>query len=120
MGLSPVFRLALMNWVIILSLIVLVIVVFFGWANNQAKKQHTAFTKDDVVKAIENVFSNDLHDEWDLFLAWPINDPYLESVRQKCLLIFKEHQGKEKGKDIETAGESKLRLILDELTKRVE
>jgi hypothetical protein len=119
MGLSPVFRLALMNWVIILSLIVIVIVVFFCWANNQAKKQHAAFTKDDVVKAIENVFANELHDEWDLFLAWPINDPYLESVRQKCLLIFKEHQGKEKGKDIETTGEAKLQLILEELKMHV-
>jgi hypothetical protein len=108
-----------MTWLVIVLLIAIFIRLFFCWANHQTKKQHAAFAKDDVVKAIENVFADELHDEWDLFLAWPINDPYLESVRQKCLLIFKEHQGKEKGKDIETAGEAKLKSILDELTKRV-
>jgi hypothetical protein len=107
-----------MNWIVIVALIAVFMVVFFWWANSQTKRQHAAFTKDDVAKAIENVFTNDYHDEWDLFLAWPIKDPYLESVRQKCLLVCEEHAGKEKGKDIETCGESKLRVILEELTKR--
>jgi len=107
-----------MTWIVTVSLIAVFTGAFFWWANSQTKKQHAAFTRDDVVKAIESVFTNDSHDEWDLFLAWPIKDPPLESVRQKCLLICREHAGKEKGKDIETAGESKLRLILDELTRR--
>jgi hypothetical protein len=30
------------------------------------------------------------HDTWDLFLGWPINDPYLESIRLECLRICQE------------------------------
>lgn len=106
-----------MSWIVAVSLIGTFVIIFFWWANRQTKKQHAAFTKDDVVKAIDNVFTNDSHDEWDLFLAWPINDPHLESMRRKCILIRNVHGGKEKGKDIETAGEFKLRTILNELTK---
>jgi predicted RNA-binding protein len=91
---------------------------FFGWANHQAKKQHAAFTRSDVIAAIENVLSNDYHDEWDLFLSWPIRVSYLESMRQRCIAISEEYSGKEKGKHIATSGESKLLLILDELRDR--
>jgi hypothetical protein len=107
-----------MAWIVTAALIAALIVIVFWWGNSQTRKQHAAFTKNDVVKAIENVLTNDYHDEWDLFLAWPIRDPYLEAVRQECLVVCKEHSGKEKGRDIETTGEARLRLILDELTTR--
>ena len=107
-----------MYWIPVASLLVLAVLSFFAWSNHQAKRQHAGFTKDDVRAAIENVLSGDSHDEWDLFLAWPIGDPYLESVRQRCIGISKEYSGAEKGKDIATGGETTLRLILDELRNR--
>ncbi len=107
-----------MHWVLIVAILVVAVFSFFGWANRQTKKQHAAFTKNDVVAAIENVLSGGYHDEWDLFLAWPIGDSYLESVRRRCIAISSEYSGAEKGKDIATSGETKLHLILDELKNR--
>ena len=109
-----------MQWVLIATLLVIAVFCFFAWANHQTKKEHAAFTKRDVMTAIENVLSSDdYHDEWDLFLAWPIGDSYLESVRQRCIAISNEFSGTEKGKDIAISGETKLHLILDELKGRV-
>ena len=106
-----------MHWVLVVTLLVIAFLVFFGWANHRTKKEHVAFTRHDVIAAIENVLSShdDNHDEWDLFLAWPIGDSYLESVRQRCLAISAEHSGSERGKDIATSGETKLHSILEEL-----
>jgi hypothetical protein len=107
-----------MHWVLIIVLLVIAVFCFFGWANHQTKRQHAAFTNSDVIAAIENVLSDDYHDEWDLFLAWPIGDSYLESVRHRCIDISSEYSGTEKGKDIATGGETKLHLIIDELKNR--
>ena len=104
-----------MHWVLIVALLVIAGVGFFVWANHRTKKEHAAFTKSDVIVAIENILSDGYHDEWDLFLAWPIGDSYLESVRQRCIAISSEYSGVEKGKDIATGGETQLHLILDEL-----
>jgi hypothetical protein len=108
-----------MHWLLIVALIVSGIVAFFVWANHRTKIQHAAFTKHDVIAAIENVVSDGYHDAWDLFLAWPIDDAYLESVRQRCITISGGHSGIEKGKGIATAGETKLHEILVELKSRV-
>jgi hypothetical protein len=107
-----------MYWVLIIVLLVIAVFCFFAWANYQTKRQHAAFTNSDVIASIENVLSDDYHDEWDLFLAWPIGDSYLESVRQRCINISGEYSGTEKGEDIATDGEKKLHLIFDELKNR--
>jgi hypothetical protein len=46
----------------------------------------------DVRRIVESALLNfvaakegDYYDEWDLFLAWPIADPKLEQLRQRCL-----------------------------------
>jgi hypothetical protein len=101
--------------VLIVALLAVAVVGFFVWANHRTKKKHAAFTNSDVVAAIENVLSDSYHDEWDSFLAWPIGDSYLESVRKRCIAISSEYSGTEKGKDIATSGETKLHEILDEL-----
>ncbi|HTJ78843.1 MAG TPA: hypothetical protein VL357_07575 [Rariglobus sp.] len=107
-----------MNWPLIIIALVAIVPIFFVWANHRTKKQHATFSKDDVVSAIQNVISGSDHDEWDLFLSWPIQDPYLESIRQRCIDISKEYSGVEKGKDIASQGEAKLNLILNELENR--
>lgn len=107
-----------MHWVLIVTLLVIAVFCLFAWGNQRTKTQHAAFTKSDIIAAIENVLLGSRHDEWDLFLAWPIGDSYLESVRQRCIAISSEYSGTEKGKDIATGGETKLYLILDELKNR--
>jgi hypothetical protein len=104
-----------MHWFLIVAVLVVGVAGFFTWANRQTKKRHAAFTESDVMAAIQNVLSGEYHDEWDLFLAWPIRDSYLESVRKRCIAISDEYSGKERGKDIATSGEAKLHLILEEL-----
>ena len=54
------------------------IVVFFIWANRQTAKAHarSLYTESDT---------------WDLFLAWPINDPYFESIRLECVRVCQEY-----------------------------
>ena len=58
------------------------IVAFFAWANRQTAKAHARFTAKDVEIALGELLDPEAptHDTWDLFLAWPINDPYLESI----------------------------------------
>ena len=107
-----------MHWLLIVALLVVAIVGFLVWANHRTKQEHAAFTRSDAIAAIENVLSDGDHDEWDSFLYWPISDSYLESVRQRCVAIFREYSGIEKGKDIATSGETKLYEILDELKSR--
>lgn len=93
---------------------------FLIWANYKTRKQHERFTKSDVVAALENVISSNPsnHDEWDLFLSWPIRDQYLESLRQRCLVISSDHSD-ETGKDLSIEGEEKVRSILKELHESI-
>ena len=65
------------------------IVAFFAWANRQTAKAHARFTAGDVEIALRELLDPEAptHDAWDLFLAWPIDDPHLESIRQECLKI---------------------------------
>jgi hypothetical protein len=69
------------------ALIVALAIVFFLWANALTRREHAKFTCRNVEAALEEFVPPDSanHDTWDLFLAWPIDDPYLESIRQRCL-----------------------------------
>jgi hypothetical protein len=108
-----------MDLVLIGVTAVLLLTSAFGVLNFLTRKRHFSFTKDDVVGAIQNVLSttDKSYDRWDLFLAWPIRDGELESIRQQCLMIAKDYTYKEPGKDIASAGEQKLRVILEELKR---
>lgn len=110
-----------MRLVALAALVLTAAVPFFVWATGETKKRHAAFTVADVVAAIANVLDLDdagCHDEWDLFLAWPIGDPYIESIRRRCLAIAGQHSGREPGMDIGPDGAAELLSILEELTAR--
>ena len=68
------------------------IVAFFTWANRQTAKAHARFTPTDVEAALTELLDPQAHDHdtWDLFLARPITDPYLESIRVECQRICQE------------------------------
>jgi hypothetical protein len=95
------------------------IVAFFVWGNRQTAKAHARFTPRDVESALAEVLDPQArdHDTWDLFLAWPINDPYLESIRQECQRIFRECPGGP-GKGISDDGEQRVAALLAELRRR--
>lgn len=63
---------------------------FSGRAKRRAATTHAQFTAKDVESALVAVLSPGYHGTFDEFLAWPINDPYLESIRQECLSIDQE------------------------------
>jgi hypothetical protein len=93
-------------------------IAFFVRGNGETaiRRQHARFTSQDVRSAVENCLDLDGtdHDEWDLFLGFPIDDPYLESVRQRCIRIWDE-DGPE---PVETRFRRELEEILQELRTR--
>jgi hypothetical protein len=95
------------------------IVAFFAWANRQTAKAHARFTARDVEIALAELLDPEAqtHDTWDLFLAWPIDDSYLESIRQECLKICRECPPIP-GKDINEEGEARVAALLADLRRR--
>jgi hypothetical protein len=92
------------------------IVVFFARANRQTAKAHARFTVKDVDDALSELLAPDArdHDTWDFFLTWPIDDPYLESIRQESLRICRECPPAP-GKDMNEDGERRVAALLSEL-----
>ena len=97
------------------------IVVFFVWANGQTAKAHARFTPDNVEAALAELLDPQAldHDTWDLFLAWPIKDPYLESIRLECLRICRECPPAP-GRDINEEGEKRVAALLADLRRHAE
>lgn len=75
------------------SLIIVALVVFFTWAGREGKAQHAKFGKSDVISALNNLISDEStdHDEFDMFISWTIDDPYLESIRQRVIEIASKY-----------------------------
>jgi hypothetical protein len=106
-----------MSWFLILIAAVGAIVLFFTWANRYTAKAHARFQGGDVEAALTELVSphsND-HDTWDLFLGWPIDDPYLESIRQRCLTIVRECPASHAREDMSQEGLNRVQALLDEL-----
>lgn len=103
----------------LIGIVVVGIFVFFFWSNHQTKKAHLRFTRTDVQGALEEVLSEDscCHDSFDLFLGHPINDPFLESIRQRCIGLVTNDRP-ESGRDISNEAEEGIRALLKELRER--
>ena len=93
-----------------IALIVALVIGLFVWANTRTRHAHARSTRSDVEAALEEFVSPEstYHDTWDLFLAWPIDDPYLESIRQRC-------QTAASGRDGDPVAIDDVRAILSEL-----
>jgi hypothetical protein len=94
------------------------IVLFFAWANRQTAKAHARFTASDVEIALAELLDPQAptHDTWDLFLAWRIDDPHLETIRQECLKICRECPPAP-GRDINEEGERRVAALLADLRR---
>jgi hypothetical protein len=95
------------------------IVAFFSWTNRQAAKAHARFTSKDAEMALSELLDPEAptHDTSDLFLAWPIDDSHLESIRLECLRICHECPPVP-GKDINEEGEKRVAALLADLRRR--
>jgi hypothetical protein len=97
------------------------IVVFFVWSNRQMAKAHACFTTKNVEAALADLLDPKAHDNdaWDLFLAWPIKDRYLESIRLECRRICRECPPVP-GRDINEEGEKRVAALLADLRRHAE
>ena len=100
------------------AVVIASVTAFFVWANGATERQHARFTAEDVQSAVENCLGlhGDDHDEWDLFLGFPIDDPYLESVRQRCIQTWDQDDVPE---PVEGRLREELEGILQELRSQV-
>jgi hypothetical protein len=82
-----------MTWILI-TLAAIAIGAVLCWnlikvGNAKMRARHAAFEPKDVESALMNVISEEpcYHDEFDLFLGHPIDDPFLESIRKRAFEI---------------------------------
>ena len=80
-----------MRWFLVLGVTAGAIALFFTWANRSTAKAAARSQPQGRRGGARRIRlpESPYHDTWDLFLAWPIDDPYLESVRQRCLTIVR-------------------------------
>ena len=109
-----------MNWILISVAVVVAIAALVAWASRQTAKRYARFQPKDVEEALVELVSDDArdHDTWDLFLSRPIDDPYLESVRQQCLAIVRECPRTHDHEDISQEGQVRVKTLLQELRLR--
>ena len=87
------------TWVTAL-IIVLAVVGLVTWRIRALSRTHARFQSKDVEEALAEVLSPDAltHDTFDLFLAWPIDDPglsrYASNVWESSWTVVLHRQGK--------------------------
>jgi len=92
---------------------------FFALANRATRRIHAAFGPKDVEAALKCVLDDaQYHDDFDLFLTWPIDDPYFESIRKRCHEILRTCAPAKRGEDISEDGKERIRGILRDLQAR--
>jgi hypothetical protein len=108
----------LIFWLAILAAVAS-LATFVAWFGRGTAKAHASFAPEDVEAALSELLDPQAvsHDGWDLFLGFPINDPYLESIRQECIAICRECPPAP-GKDINEEGEARVAALLADLRRR--
>lgn len=105
-----------MNTLLIVSFVIGAIVALFCFFSLKAKRAHAAFRKQDVESALKNLIAQDAlsHDEFDLFIASPIRDAYLDSIRQRAITIVHQFPGTAT-QDISLEGMKEIEKLIYEL-----
>lgn len=108
-----------MNWVLLSLVPIAGIALLFFWGNMRTARVHGRFRPKDVEEALAELVSPDSEyfDAWDLFLAWPIDDPDLELIRQRCLAIVRECPPRS-GEYLSKEGAAMVAALLEELRSR--
>jgi hypothetical protein len=110
-----VVYLAIVGLTVVIALVALVFIL----GSRATAQAHVCFTAADVEEALTQVISPDAasHNVWDVFLSWPIDDPYFESIRQRCLDIVKNDEPPP-GRDLSYGAERQIKALLVELRSR--
>lgn len=94
--------------------------IFFALANRATRRRHAGYGRIEVESALQCVLDDtEWHDAFDLFLTWPIDDPYLESIRKQCHEIVRTSPPARPGEDISVEGKDRIRAILRGLREHV-
>ena|SRR5689334_3114486 len=110
-----------MNWLMSAALIIAIgVVCAFRFLNRLTERNHKRSTAADVIVALEEFLDGPTHDTWDLFTYYEIDDPYLESIRQRCLEVGRQFPPESKREDFCNAtGVEQIRGILNEVKSKV-
>jgi hypothetical protein len=85
------------------------ILLFFARANRSTRRRHLRTTREQFAKALEEFLAGKIEvDDWDLFLAHPMGDPELETLRLR-LQGFTWEEGE--GRDELRASLTRLRSL---------
>lgn len=110
-----------MTYLVVAGIFVVIAVIAFVFilGSREAALEHAHFTAADVEEALAAVVSpaSPYHDAWNVFLSWPIGDRYLESIRQRCLVIVRDDTPPP-GRDLSPGAERELRALIEELRRR--
>jgi hypothetical protein len=94
--------------------------IFFALANRATRRRHAGLGRIEVEPALQCVLDDtQCHDAFDLFLTWPIDDPYLESIREQCHEVVRTSQPASTGEDISEKGKDRIRAILRDMRERI-
>jgi hypothetical protein len=87
-----------MRVIFVVAVIVVGIVAFFALANRYTRRHPRRLSSLDVARTIDSFLnSSDKAYAWDDFLTFPIADPSLEAMRQRCCQIdWNTESGREK------------------------
>jgi hypothetical protein len=90
----------------------------FAWANRATRRVQVLGPRD-VEAALRCVFDDSQdHCAFDDFLAWPIDDPCLESIRVRCREIVRTSAPAKRGEDISQNGKEQIRELIRDLQTR--
>jgi hypothetical protein len=93
--------------------------IFFARGRGATQRRHAGFGRTEVESALQCVLDDtQRHDDFDLFLAWPIDDPYLESIRRDCHEIVRMSPPPRRREDISENAKDQIRAILRDLRAR--
>jgi hypothetical protein len=93
--------------------------ILFTRGNQSTRQRHAKFGQAEVESALESVLDDaQSHDAFDLFLAWPIDDPYLESIRKQCHEVVRMTPPAKRDEDIGQKAKDQIRGLLRDLRER--
>ncbi len=106
------------RFLLILAILAVVALIVLRLKRGAARPRAN-FGRGEVESALLNVLTIDAttHDEWDYFLSHPLDDPHLESIRQRCIDICKRYPGGG-DRDLPEPAVTEVRALLEELRTR--
>ena len=110
-----------MNWKILTPWIIIAGVVgLFRFLHRLTVRRYARSTASDAIVALQEFLEGPTRDTWDLFTYYEIDDPYLESIRQRCLEVGRQFPPESEREDFCNAkGVEKIRSILNEVKSKI-